>query len=145
MSPSETAIITQVLISSGFLFGIAYLGNRLSFSNRFVNAFVTALIFAAIYAGLAYTVDESVLPPELKEANRQTWLQMIVIAAVLVFVLDLAANFLSFSNRFASALTTAVLFAILFGFALYSSSGLSTTPTTASPPAGQQPSPSATP
>ena len=42
MSPSETALITQVLISAGFLFGIAYLGNRLSFSNRFVNALITA-------------------------------------------------------------------------------------------------------
>ena len=55
-------------------------------------------------------MDETVLPPELKEANRQTWLQMIVIAAGLVFVLDLVANFISFSNRFVSALVTAVLF-----------------------------------
>ena len=90
-------------------------------------------------------MDETVLPPELKEANRQTWLQMIVIAAGLVFVLDLVANFISFSNRFASALTTAILFAVLFGLALYSASGLSTTPTPASPPAGQQLSPPATP
>ena len=115
MSPSETALITQVLISSGFLFGIAYLGNRLSFSNRFVNALITALIFAVFYAGLAYTVDQTVLPPEMKEATKDTWLQMILMAAGLVFVLDLVANFISFSNRFVSALTTAVLFAVLFG------------------------------
>ena len=108
MSPSETALITQVLISSGFLFGIAYLGNRLSFSNRFVNALITALIFAVFYAGLAYTVDQTVLPPEMKEATKDTWLQMILMAAGLVFVLDLVANFISFSNRFVSALTTAV-------------------------------------
>ena len=69
MSPSETALMTQVLISAGFLFGIAYLGNRLSFSNRFVNALITALIFAVFYAGLAYTVDQTVLPPEMKEAT----------------------------------------------------------------------------
>ena len=80
MSPSETALITQVLISSGFLFGIAYLGNRLSFSNRFVNALITALIFAVFYAGLAYTVDQTVLPPEMKEATQDTWLQMILMA-----------------------------------------------------------------
>ena len=115
MSPSETALITQVLISAGFLFGIAYLGNRLSFSNRFVNALITALIFAVFYAGLAYTVDQTVLPPEMKEATQDTWLQMILMAAGLVFVLDLVANFISFSNRFVSALTTAVLFAVLFG------------------------------
>ena len=137
MSPSETALITQVLISSGFLFGIAYLGNRLSFSNRFVNALVTALIFAVFYAGLAYTVDETVLPPELKEANRQTWLQMIVIAAGLVFALDLVANFISFSNRLVSALVTAVLFAVLFGAAaIYSSGGI---PTAGAPPAPVSP------
>ena len=143
MSPSETALITQVLISSGFLFGIAYLGNRLSFTNRFVNALVTALIFAVFYAGLAYTVDETVLPPELKEANRQTWLQMIVIAAGLVFVLDLVANFISFSNRFVSALVTAVLFAVLFGAAaIYSSGGI---PTAGAPPAAPQTGPQTTP
>ena len=62
-------------------------------------------------------MDETVLPPELKEANRQTWLQMIVVAAGLVFVLDLVANFISFSTRFVSALGTAVLFAVLFGAA----------------------------
>jgi hypothetical protein len=35
---------------------------------------------------------------------------MIVVAAGLVFVLDLVANFISFSTRFVSALGTAVLF-----------------------------------
>ena len=55
-------------------------------------------------------MDETVLPPELKEANRQTWLQMTVVAAGLVFALDLVANFISFSTRFVSALGTAVLF-----------------------------------
>ena len=146
MSPSETALITQVLISSGFLFGIAYLGNRLSFSNRFVNALITALIFAVFYAGLAYTVDQTVLPPEMKEATKDTWLQMILMAAGLVFVLDLVANFISFNNRFVSALTTAVLFAVLFGALVYSTGGLPTTtvPTTA-PPAAPSVSPQPTP
>lgn len=125
MSPSETALITQVLISAGFLFGIAYLGNRLSFSNRFVNALITALIFAVFYAGLAYTVDQTALSPEMKEATQDTWLQMILIGAGLVFVLDLVANFISFNNRFVSALVTAVLFAVLFGVAaIYSSGGV---------------------
>jgi hypothetical protein len=146
MSPSETALITQVLISSGFLFGIAYLGNRLSFSNRFVNALITALIFAVFYAGLAYTVDQTVLPPEMKEATQDTWLQMILMAAGLVFVLDLVANFISFSNRFVSALTTAVLFAVLFGALVYSTGGLpTTTVSTTAPPAAPAVSPQPTP
>jgi uncharacterized protein involved in cysteine biosynthesis len=146
MSPSETALITQVLISSGFLFGIAYLGNRLSFSNRFVNALITALIFAVFYAGLAYTVDKTVLPPEMKETTKDTWLQMILMAAGLVFVLDLVANFISFNNQFVSALTTAVLFVVLFGALLYSTGGIptATVPTTA-PPAAPTVSPQPTP
>jgi hypothetical protein len=143
MSPSETALITQVLISAGFLFGIAYLGNRLSFSNRVVNALITALIFAVFYAALAYTVDQTVLPPEMKEATQDTWLQMILIGAGLVFVLDLVANFISFNNRFVSALVTAVLFAVLFGAAaIYSSGGIQkggVAPTAA--PVSPQPTP----
>ncbi|HMN36376.1 MAG TPA: hypothetical protein PKD49_01515 [Hyphomicrobium sp.] len=43
------------------------------------------------------------------------WLQPVLIAAVVVFVLDLIGNMLSFSNRFMNALVTAVVFAVLFG------------------------------
>ena len=124
MSPAETALLTNVLVGSGTLFVIAYLGNALTFSNRFVNALVTAVIFSIFYGALIYTVDKAVMPPELKESSRQAWLQMVVMAASVVFVLDLVANFISFSNRFVSALTTAVLFAALFGFVIYSSGGL---------------------
>jgi hypothetical protein len=142
MSASETALLTNVLVGSGILFFIAYLGNALSFTNRFVNAFATALIFAAFYGALIYTVDKAVLPPEVKEATKDTWLQMILMAACLVFVLDLVANFISFSSRFVSALTTAALFAVLFGVAVYSTGGL---PTTAPPPAAAPVSPQPTP
>jgi hypothetical protein len=129
MSPSEAALLTQVLVGAGILFVIAYLGNRLTFSNRFVNALVTALVFALFYGALAYTVDTTVLPPELKEASRQTWLQMIVVAAALVFVIDLVANMISFSNRLTSALVTAVLFAALFALAIYATGGVPATAT----------------
>jgi hypothetical protein len=43
------------------------------------------------------------------------WLQPVLIAAAVVFVLDLIGNMLSFSNRIVNALTTALVFAILFG------------------------------
>jgi hypothetical protein len=121
MAPS--VIVTQVLVASAVLFVIAYVGNRISFSSRFANALVTALIFAVIYGVLAYTVDKTVLPPELKEADRQIWLQMILTGAALVFVLDLVANLISFRNRVASAFVTAALFAILFGVAIYATGG----------------------
>ncbi|MBK9078169.1 MAG: hypothetical protein WBP38_03820 [Hyphomicrobium sp.] len=43
------------------------------------------------------------------------WLQPVLIAAAVVFVLDLIGNMLSFSNRIVNALTTALVFAVLFG------------------------------
>ena len=42
------------------------------------------------------------------------WLQPVLIAAAVVFVLDLIGNMLSFSNRFVNALVTALVFAVLF-------------------------------
>ncbi len=43
------------------------------------------------------------------------WLQPVIIGAAVVFFLDLIGNMLSFSNRFVNALTTALIFAVLFG------------------------------
>lgn len=43
------------------------------------------------------------------------WLQPVLIGAAVVFVLDLIGNMISFSNRFMNALTTALVFAVLFG------------------------------
>jgi hypothetical protein len=44
-----------------------------------------------------------------------SWLQPILIAAAVVFVLDLIGNMISFSNRIVNALVTALVFAVLFG------------------------------
>lgn len=43
------------------------------------------------------------------------WLQPVLFAAAVVFVLDLVGNMISFSNRIVNALTTALVFAVLFG------------------------------
>ncbi|MGL4397741.1 MAG: hypothetical protein ACRCS9_14470 [Hyphomicrobium sp.] len=43
------------------------------------------------------------------------WLQPVIAGAAVVFLLDLIGNMISFSNRFLNALTTALVFAILFG------------------------------
>ena len=142
MSPEETVLLTNVLMGSGVLFLIAYLGNVLTFSNRFLNALATTLIFGVFYGALIYTVDKTVTPPELKEASRQAWLQMVVMASSVVFVLDLVANFISFRNRAVSALVTAVLFAVLFGVAAYTAGAL---PTTTSPPTSPSVGPQTTP
>jgi hypothetical protein len=44
-----------------------------------------------------------------------TWLEPVVIAAAVVFVVDLIGNMISFSNRFLNALVTALVFAVIFG------------------------------
>lgn len=129
-------------MGSGVLFVIAYLGNALTFSNRFLNALATALIFGVFYGVLIYTLDKTVMPPELKEASHQAWLQIVVMASSVVFALDIVANIISFRNRAVSALVTAVLFAVLFGVAAYSTGELSTT---TAPPTTQPAIPKTTP
>ena len=47
------------------------------------------------------------------------WLEPVIIAAIVVFVIDLVGNAISFSNRFANALVTAVVFGIVFGALVY--------------------------
>lgn len=43
------------------------------------------------------------------------WLEPVLLAAAVVFVVDLISNAITFSNRFANALMSAILFAALFG------------------------------
>ncbi|MGI9423248.1 MAG: hypothetical protein ACR2PA_08640 [Hyphomicrobiaceae bacterium] len=127
MSPAETAILMKVLVGAGILFVIGYIGNLISFSNRFINALVTAVVFAVVYGALYYFIDSATLPPELQQISQETWLQMIALSAALVFVIDLVANMLSFSSRFLNALMTAVVFAVLFAVLVYTTGGVPTT------------------
>jgi hypothetical protein len=43
-----------------------------------------------------------------------TWLEPVIWGAIVVFVVDLIGNMLSFSNRFVNALVTALVFAVIF-------------------------------
>ncbi len=106
--------LQQLLILSGIVFIIAFFGNLIAFGGRFSNALVTAIITAIAGAVLIYVTEgqEAVTDPRN--------LQIIGVAAGAVFLADLVANLVSFSNRFLSALTTAIVFAavaaaILFG------------------------------
>ena len=119
MSLAVTSLLARTLIGAGILFIIAYLGNRLTFSNRFVNALVTALVFAVLFGAFIFAVDTAVQPPELSEARQHAWLDLIAASAGLVFVIDLVANMRSFSNRLTSAFVTAMMFAVLFAFLIY--------------------------
>jgi hypothetical protein len=43
------------------------------------------------------------------------WLEPVLWGAIVVFIVDLIGNMLSFSNRFVNALVTAIVFAVIFG------------------------------
>lgn len=124
MSAAVTALVTKILFGAGILFVIGYIGNLLSFSNRVVNALVTAIVFAVIYGALYYFIDKAMLPPDLQQISQQQWIQMIGLSAALVFVIDLVANMMTFSNRFVNALATAIVFAVLGGALLYFGGGV---------------------
>ena len=49
-----------------------------------------------------------------------SWLQPVIVGAVIVFIIDLIGNTISFSNRFLNALATAIVFFIIFGALFYS-------------------------
>jgi len=119
-------MLVKILVGAGILFVIGFIGNMLSFSNRFMNALVTAVVFALIYGALYYAIDQATLAEEMGPISQQQWMQMVAISAGLVFVIDLVANMISFSSRFMNALVTAVLFAILFGAMMYATGGLPT-------------------
>jgi len=66
------------------------------------------------------------------------WLEPVIIAAVVVFVIDLVGNTISFSNRFLNALVTSVVFAVVFGSLVYFGYGnismsVSSTPSASAP------------
>jgi hypothetical protein len=53
------------------------------------------------------------VPPEY------AWLELIILGAVLVFVIDLVGNALYFRGRVLNAVVTALVFAVAFSFFLY--------------------------
>lgn len=66
------------------------------------------------------------------------WMQPVLIGAVIVFVVDLIGNTITFSNRAVSALVSAIVFAIIFGAIVYFGYGnlsmsVSTTPSASAP------------
>jgi hypothetical protein len=47
------------------------------------------------------------------------WLEPVIIAAVVVFVVSFIGNILSFGSRITNALVTAIVFAVIFGAVVY--------------------------
>lgn len=123
--PAEYFWLEPVLLAAGIVFVVGYLGNILAFGSRFVNALVTAIVFGIIFGfavkyGFASVFVNnntasilSFLPIEYG------WLEPVILASIIVFVVDLIGNTLSFSSRFVNAIVTAVVFAIIFGVAAH--------------------------
>jgi hypothetical protein len=66
------------------------------------------------------------------------WLEPVLIAAAVVFVIDLIGNALAFGSRVTNAFVTALVFAVVFGGLVYFGYGnitmsVSTTPSTTAP------------
>ena len=47
------------------------------------------------------------------------WFEPVLIASIVVFIIDLVGNTITFSNRYLSALVSAIVFAIVFGSLVY--------------------------
>ena len=72
------------------------------------------------------------LPPQY------LWLEPVLIAAAIVFVIDLIGNQIAFGSRLANALVTAIIFAGVFGTLVYFGYGniaisVQTTPSATAP------------
>ena len=70
--------------------------------------------------------------------SQYLWLESVLIAALVVFVIDLIGNTISFSNRTLNALVTAVVFSLVFGSLVYFGYGniamsVSSTPSATAP------------
>ena len=63
------------------------------------------------------------------------WFEPVLIASIVVFVIDLIGNSITFSSRFLSAFVSAIVFGIVFGCLVYFGYGnvsMSATSTTSS-------------
>ena len=66
------------------------------------------------------------------------WFEPVLIASIVVFIIDLVGNSITFSNRYLSALVSAIVFAIVFGGLAYFGYGnvsmsVTTTPSPTAP------------
>jgi hypothetical protein len=48
-------------------------------------------------------------------SGQYAWFEPVLIATIVVFIIDLVGNSISFGNRFLGALMSAILFALVFG------------------------------
>jgi hypothetical protein len=66
------------------------------------------------------------------------WFEPVLVAAIVIFIIDLVGYSIGFGNRFLSALMSAIVFALVFGTLVYFGYGsvsmsVTTTPSTTAP------------
>ena len=66
------------------------------------------------------------------------WFEPVLIASIVVFIIDIVGSSIAFGNRYLGALTSALLFAVVFGALVYFGYGsvsmsVTTTPSTTAP------------
>ena len=113
--PAAYSWLEPVVVMSAIVFFVGLIGNILSFESRFGNALTTALLFAILSAILFFFMFRGQVPKTIAAPADLAWLEPVLIASAIVFIVDLIGNMLSFSNRFTNALVTAAVFALLFG------------------------------
>jgi TRAP-type C4-dicarboxylate transport system permease small subunit len=124
--PDDYVWIEPVIVAAIIVFAVDLVGNSLAYGGRLVNALATAAVFLVIFAALAYfglgklelSTDAAELPSRFLPGDL-LWLEPVLIATGLVFVVGLVGNMLSFKNRLMNALVTAVIFLVVFGAVTY--------------------------
>lgn len=112
--PPEYFWLEPVLIAAVVLFVVDLVSNAFTLENRVVNALVTAIIFGAIFGAVVYlqygevTTAAKFMPPQYVEY------EPVLIAAVVVFIVDLISNYITLGNKFVNALVTALIFGAIF-------------------------------
>jgi len=66
------------------------------------------------------------------------WFEPVLIASIVVFIIDLIGNLITFGNRYLNALVSAIVFAVVFGALVYFGYGsvsmsVTTTPSPGAP------------
>ena len=117
--PADLAWLEPVIVMSAVVFVVGLIGNILSFSSRFMNALVTAIVFALLSGALFFMMFKDSIPRTIAAPADLAWLEPVVVMSVIVFVVDLMGNMLSFSNRFVNALVTAIIFALISGASFF--------------------------
>ena len=126
--PAEYVWLEPVIIAALVVFLVDLIGNSIAYGGRLINALVTAIVFLIIFGALAYfglgslqVSTDMVDVPSMSRFLPEDflWLEPVLIATLVVFVVGFLGNILAFKNRFMNAVVTAILFLLIFGAVTY--------------------------